>query len=350
MIAAEGPISLDRYMGLCLSHPEHGYYMKGEPVGARGAFTTAPEISQMFGELIGVWCQAVWTSMGAPKAFHWVELGPGRGTLFADMLRVARRAPDFECAAQGVLVETSKTLQRVQRTRLNDSKIPVSWVESLDELPHDAPLIVIANEFFDALPIRQAVKGARAWHERLVGQTDDGALAFGLSPHPLSMELIPEQLRASPEGAVVEFSPARDAAMRTLSRRIQSQGGAALIVDYGYEGPALGDTFQAMRAHGYADPLDAPGVADLTAHVDFHALKQATLGLVAYGPVPQGAFLTAIGIAQRAARLKASATPDQAADIDAALNRLTHPEQMGDLFKALAICQLDMGPPPGFAS
>jgi NADH dehydrogenase [ubiquinone] 1 alpha subcomplex assembly factor 7 len=347
MIAADGPIPVDRYMSLCLGHPEHGFYMKGEPIGARGAFTTAPEISQMFGELIGAWCHAVWTSTGAPEKFHWVELGPGRGTLFADMVRVALRDPAFAKAARGVLIESSPILEQTQRTRLKDSHIPIAWVRTLDELPDDAPLIVVANEFFDALPIRQAIKGRRGWHERLLGESAN-ELVLGVSPNLLSAELIPEPLRAAVEGSIVEFSPARDAAMITLAARLNAQGGAALIVDYGYEGPQTGETFQAMRAHGYANPLDAPGDADLTAHVDFKALAHASGGLAVFGPVAQGDFLNRLGIRERAARLHSAATPAQAADIAAALERLTDPLAMGGLFKALAICKVRMPPPPGF--
>lgn len=349
MIEGDGPMPLDRYMNLCLGHPEHGYYRKGEPVGARGAFTTAPEISQMFGEMIGAWCHALWTAMGSPKKFHWMELGPGRGTLFSDMLRVAKRDPAFLRSACGTLVESSPLLQQAQRTHLQDSEIPLSWVSTVDELASDAPVIVVANEFFDALPIRQAVKGAKAWHERKIG-AQAGELVLGISPDLLGLALVPEPLRDAPPGSIVEFSPARDATLRMLAARIRAQGGAMLIVDYGYEGPALGDTFQAMRAHGFAGPLEAPGDADLTAHVDFTALKDAALGLPVFGPVSQGQFLERLGIVQRADRLKSMANPAQSLDVDAALRRLTHPKEMGALFKVMAICQENMGPPPGFSS
>lgn len=347
MIAADGPLPLDKYMSLCLGHPEHGYYMKGEPVGARGAFTTAPEVSQMFGELIGAWCHAMWSGTGAPSKFYWVELGPGRGTLFADMLRIAQLDPAFQNAAHAVLVETSPKLQQAQRSRLADSRIPIRWVESVDELSADAPVIVVANEFFDALPVRQAIKGARGWHERVIGEID-GALALGAAPALLNEALIQEPLRDAPQGSVVEFAPARDAATTALARRISTQGGAALIVDYGYEGPKPGETFQAMRAHAFANPLDNPGDADLTAYVDFAALKRAATGLPVFGPIGQGEFLSRLGLHERAARLKAKAQPAQAAEIEAAAHRLTHPDAMGDLFKALAICQENAGPPPGF--
>lgn len=341
---------LDRYMSLCLGHPEHGYYMKGEPIGADGAFTTAPEISQMFGELIGAWCHAIWSAMGAPDKFHLVELGPGRGTLYADMLRVAKLDPAFQSASRGVLVESSPVLQETQRIRLKDSSIPIVWLERLDEAPADAPLIVVANEFFDALPIRQAVKRARGWHERMVGVSPGSQeLTFGLSPHILNAALIPETLHAAPEGSIVEFAPARDLAMRTIAARIRAQGGAALIVDYGFEGPKCGDTFQAMQAHAFANPLENPGEADLTAHVHFAALKISAQGLAAFGPVSQGQFLTRLGLPQRAARLKAGADDRRRQEIDAAVHRLTHPDAMGDLFKALAICHENAGPPPGFS-
>jgi NADH dehydrogenase [ubiquinone] 1 alpha subcomplex assembly factor 7 len=287
--------------------------------------------------------------MGAPSKFYWIELGPGRGTLFADMLRVAKLDPAFQAAVHAVLVESSPVLQETQRTCLRDSRIPIAWLERLDEAPADAPLIVVANEFFDALPIRQAVKGARGWHERMVGASPGSQkFTFGVSPHGLNEALIPETLHAAPEGSIVEFSPARDLAMRTIAARIRAQGGAALIVDYGFEGPKCGDTFQAMRGHAFANPLENPGDADLTAHVDFAALKTSAQGLAAFGPVSQGQFLTRLGLRQRAARLKASAAAAQSEGIDAAVRRLTHPDAMGDLFKALAICHENVGTPPGF--
>jgi NADH dehydrogenase [ubiquinone] 1 alpha subcomplex assembly factor 7 len=350
MIAAEGPMPLDKYMNLCLGHPEFGYYMKGQPVGARGAFTTAPEISQMFGELAGAWCHAIWVAIGAPSKFYWVELGPGRGTLFADMLRVARLDARFEIACHGVLIDSSKVLQDQQRSRLKDSRIPLVWLTALDELPADAPLILVANEFFDALPIRQAVKAPGGWRERMIGCDPNGRLALGLSPQPLNPVLIPDVLKAAQDGAVYEFSPARSSALATVASRIRNQGGAALILDYGYHGPSHGDTFQAMRAHSYSEVLDAPGDADLTAHVDFQALAQSAQGVAVHGPLPQGAFLERLGISRRAERLKQASDPARRAAVEAALRRLTHKDEMGDLFKAMAICQLGLGSPPGFAS
>jgi NADH dehydrogenase [ubiquinone] 1 alpha subcomplex assembly factor 7 len=347
MIAVDGPMPLDRYMSLCLTHPQHGYYMQGQAIGAEGDFTTAPEISQMFGELVGAWIAAMWRACGSPDPFYLVELGPGRGVLYADMLRVLQRDPECFAAARGVLVEASPALTREQQHRLAAPKMSLTWTVGVDGVAVDAPWLVVANEFFDALPVRQLVKGPRGWHERCVGAAD-GTLVWGLKPDMVSPELVSPALRDAAQGAVVEIAPAREMVMRQIARHIAARGGAALIVDYGYEGPQTGETLQALARHRFAGPLDAPGDADLTAHVDFRALAETSRPLTAWGPVNQGAFLQRLGIEERAARLKKAATERQAADIDAALTRLTHGSAMGDLFKVLAVCQKDVSPPPGF--
>ncbi len=346
LIASEGPLTVERYMALCLAHPVHGYYMSRDPFGAAGDFTTAPEISQMFGEMIGLWAAETWTLMGAPDPVRVIELGPGRGTLMADLLRAARVRRAFAEAIKVHLVETSPTLRALQEERLAGAWAPLAWHERLEEV-EPGPAIVIANEFFDALPLRQFVRTKTGWHERVVGLGEGGDLAFGLSPEPT-----PWLQAAGRLGQVLEWPGAGLLAMRTLAARLVASGGAALVIDYGYEGPAFGDTLQAVRGHAYADPLAEPGLADLTAHVDFAALARAATacGARAFGPLTQGAFLKALGIELRAAQLKAGATPQQAQEIDAALRRLTGagPQDMGQLFKVLAICDPRLPPLPGF--
>jgi NADH dehydrogenase [ubiquinone] 1 alpha subcomplex assembly factor 7 len=347
LIASEGPIPVERYVVLCLGHPVHGYYTSRDPFGATGDFTTAPEISQMFGEMIGLWALDMWSRMGEPRTLRLVELGPGRGTLMSDLLRAARIRPGFLDAIEIELVETSPALRARQEQFLAASAVPVTWCERLSEVP-EGPALIIANEFFDALPVRQLVHTKRGWCERLVGLDAHGELAFGLAPEPASG--LPHDGRA---GDILEWPRAGLELMSEVAERLVSFGGAALIVDYGYEGPAFGDTLQAVKRHAYADPLAEPGAADLTVHVDFAklAVSAKAKGGAVHGPVPQGAFLRALGIDARAARLKARATPAQAADIDAALARLTEsgPRGMGELFKAMCVAHPDLAEIPGFA-
>lgn len=336
-------MAVERYMALCLSHPVHGYYATRDPLGAAGDFTTAPEISQIFGELIGLWAAAVWDGMGRPSPLRLIELGPGRGTLLADALRAGRALPGFLDAVRLHLVETSPVLQGKQRETLRGSPVPVSWHADLGEAP-DGACVVIANEFFDALPIRQYVRTERGWCERLVGLHDD-RLAFGLAAEPDRAVTAP-----APIGTVLEAPAAGVALMTSLADRLVAQGGAALVIDYG--GAGRGDTLQAVKGHRFADPLAEPGEADLTAHVDFRALGEAARrrGAGVHGPVTQGGFLRSLGIEARAAALKRRATPTQAAAIDSALQRLAgdRAEDMGDLFKAMAVTGPAAGPPPGF--
>ncbi|MGK6323085.1 class I SAM-dependent methyltransferase [Sphingomonas sp. DT-51] len=326
-ITLGGPIPISQFMAAANAH----YYATRDPLGAAGDFTTAPEISQMFGELIGAWAADLWDRVGRP-AVAWVELGPGRGTLSADALRVMARAgltPPVH------FVETSATLRQAQAERLPDA----TWHDSLNTLPEDVPLLVVANEFFDALPIRQLVRRADAWHERLVACQDTVFVPIAGASVPDT--IVPPPLRDAGPGAIIETSPASVAVMADLAARIVAQRGAALVIDYGYEGPAIGETLQAVRAHRFANPFEAPGEQDLTAHVDM-----ATLGLVATasgarltGPVAQGAFLRALGIDQRAAILGARVTEDR--------DRLV--EQMGELFKVIAVTHDQWPQPAGFA-
>jgi len=345
LIAVDGPIPVSRFMAEALGHPEHGYYRRRDPLGADGDFVTAPEVSQMFGELVGLWCAETWRQMGAPRRVVLAELGPGRGTLMADALRAIRVLPAFVDAVEVHLVETSPALRAVQAERLAGHD--VSWHERIETLP-PAPLLALANEFFDALPVRQFVRRETGWHERLVAADGDG-FAFVLAPDPVPCSLLPPGAADAPQGGTLELAPAREALLGQLADRLAADGGAALIVDYGHDG-GYGDTLQAVRRHAYADVLDAPGTADLTVHVDFAALRRAAeaAGARAWGPIGQGDFLTRLGIEARAAKLTANATPEAARAVDEALQRLVCPTAMGGLFKAFAVTAPELPAPAGF--
>ncbi|MBN8631366.1 MAG: SAM-dependent methyltransferase [Rhodobacterales bacterium] len=339
-IREDGPISVADYMAECLLHPVHGYYTTRDPFGAAGDFTTAPEISQMFGELIGLALAQAWLDRGSPAPFTLAELGPGRGTLMADILRATKGVPGFHAAAQVVLVEASPVLRRVQAATL--APYTTGWLDGVEDLP-EQPLFLVANEFLDALPIRQFQRGPEGWRERLIGLRAD-QLTFGLSA-PLPQ--IPETLafRNAPEGALVEDClPARQT-VAGVATRIARHGGLALIIDYG-GWQSQGDTFQALRNHAPDDPLAHPGEADLTAHVDFEPLA-ALAPAFAYDR--QGEFLTRLGIDARAERLARNLTGAALENHRAAHRRLTHPEEMGSLFKVLALTSAGAPPPPGFA-
>ncbi|HVZ52805.1 MAG TPA: SAM-dependent methyltransferase [Pseudolabrys sp.] len=352
-IAAAGPMPVREYMALCLADPRFGYYTTRDPLGARGDFITAPEISQMFGELIGLWMAAVWKKMGAPANIKVIELGPGRGTLMKDALRALQVMPGFRDAIELHLVEMSPALTAAQRRTLGGLSTPVFWHSALTDVPA-GPAIIIANEFFDALPVNQMVKTTDGWHERCVGIDDEGNFAFALAPEPLPRfdTLLSPFLRAVPEGSVFEWRD--DVPAMQLGRRLSSEGGAALVIDYGHVMSEAGDTLQAVGGHAYADPLSFPGEVDLTAHVDFQALTQAieAMGARGFGPIEQGDLLRRLGIETRAATLKARATPEAAATIDAALLRLTAAGRtgMGVLFKAAAYTHPSLGVPPAFES
>jgi len=347
LIAQDGPISIERYMALALTHPTKGYYITHDPFGVEGDFVTAPEISQMFGELIGLWAAHVWTQIGKPVPVHLVELGPGRGALMADALRAARAAPEFFDALEVHLVEASGLLAEQQREALAASGKTATWHRSIDDLPA-APAIFIANEFFDALPVRHYEKAADGWHERLVGLDEEGALVFGLGD-----DVEPLLRPMAEEGAILEIGAAAQRLAMRLAAHIVSHNGAALAIDYGYVETGFGETLQAVKGHEFVDPLAEPGQADLTAHVDFAALKRAARAANAetHGPVDQGEFLRELGIWQRAEALKAQATTEQAEEIDLALERLTGVDegQMGSLFKVLAVTRRGVEDVPGFS-
>jgi NADH dehydrogenase [ubiquinone] 1 alpha subcomplex assembly factor 7 len=342
-IAAQGPISIEDFMSRALGDPLHGYYMKQDPFGAAGDFTTAPEISQMFGEMIGLCLADHWLRAGSPSSFILCECGPGRGTLMADLWRATKIVPGFHDAAQIVLVETSPVLRAKQVETLKAVGVDALHVSALHDVP-PGPLWLVANEFFDALPIRQFVKMQTGWHARLVGLDEAGALQLGLAPEPYAPITL-----AAPDGSVLEVMVAGLAFMKALAQRIAFEGGLALIIDYGHRESGFGDTLQAMRRHECVAVLDAPGDCDLTAHVDFAALARVAVasGADVYGPQTQGAFLKALGIEARAAKLRDKAEKPQ--DIDAALARLTAMDVrgMGELFKVLAIGQKGDPAPAG---
>ena len=344
-IAQDGPITIAHYMAQVLGHPKHGYYMGRDPFGGRGDFITAPEVSQIFGELIGVWCAAGFQMMGAPERFALVELGPGRGTLMSDVLRAAKVMPGFLAAAEVHLVETSPLLRQNQKIKLAGAGAPVTWHESFESVPQ-MPLIVLANEFFDALPIRQVQKGETGWLERVVG-VDGGRLALGLAQKQTPPAFAADE--AEP-GTIAELSDVRDGVAETIGARVAAHGGCGLIIDYGHERSATGDTLQAMSKHGYVDVLHRPGQCDVTSHVDFESLARAFQagGAKTYGPVPQGPFLHAVGLEVRAQKLKEKAMSRQKRLIDSAVERLAGRAQMGALFKLLAVTHPDCPMPAPF--
>jgi SAM-dependent MidA family methyltransferase len=334
-IRAAGPMTVADYMALCLGHPEHGYYTTHDPLGAAGDFTTAPEISQMFGEMIGLWLAQVWHDAGRPAPFRLVELGPGRGTCMADALRAAEAVPGFAEAADLWLVETSRALRAEQAARLPGAR----WADRLAEVPK-GPCLLVANEFLDVLPVRQFIASARGWREKRIGIRGD-ALVWGLSaPLPGGCD--------APEGTWREESAPAGAVARQVAARIGADGGAALFIDYGYRvaDRPPGFTLQALRRHAPADPLERPGGADLTWLIDFDRLAHALAPLTTACQT-QGAFLARLGIGRRAAGL-AAARPDEAEIIADALERLTAADQMGTLFKALAAWPAGQPAPPAF--
>jgi NADH dehydrogenase [ubiquinone] 1 alpha subcomplex assembly factor 7 len=341
LIQSSGPMPVWRYMELCLMHPEHGYYVSRDPLGREGDFTTAPEVSQMFGELLGLWAASVWRAIGSPPALRLVELGPGRGTMMADALRALRVLPPLYQSLSTHLVEINPVLREKQRATLSGVR-NLSWHDSIDDVP-EGPAVIFANEYFDVLPIHQVVKRETGWHERVVKLDDGGKLVFAAAdePTPRFEVLLPPLVRAAPVGAVFEWRP--DAEIMKIARRVREQDGAALIIDYGHLRSDAGDTFQAIARHSFADPLKNPGQADVTAHVDFQALVRAAedMGARTHGPVTQGEFLKRLGIETRALTLMGKTTPEVSADISNALKRLTDSGRggMGSMFKVLAITE-----------
>ena len=333
LIEAEGPLPLDRYMALCLGHPLHGYYMSRDPFGRAGDFTTAPEITQMFGEIIGVWCMHCFELMGRPAVFDLIELGPGRGTLMADLLRASRAMPEFHSRVRVRLIESSSVLRSAQQRTLAAASAPLTWHETLEDIP-TAPVLFIANEFFDALPVRQFQRLKQGWGERVIGLRES-KLVIGLTPALIDP---PAWAASAPEDEVVEIRPAANHWGLCIGERLKAVSGAALIVDYGHLRSSPGDTLQAVRNHAPIPILESPGESDLTAHVDFEALTRALRsgGAQTWPVQTQQSFLKTMGLDMRAAMLMRNATPHQKRDISAALERVAGPGQMGHLFKVLA--------------
>lgn len=347
-IRTHGPLPVAEFMGICLGHETHGYYMKQVPFGREGDFTTAPEISQVFGELIGLHLADAWMRAGAPAPVQLVELGPGRGTLMADILRATKGIPGFHAALSITFVEMSPVLRAEQKKRVPANGSPgARWADRLADVPPGQPLLLVANEFFDALPARQLVKTAKGWQERHV--TLEGERFAPVIPQdaPLLDALVPAALRNAPEGSFYELLGGEEE-VALISRRLRQDGGAALIIDYGHARHSVGDTLQAMRQHAYADPFEAPGDADLTVHVDFEQIiERAGQNVRVLGPVGQGRFLRALGLDIRTAIL-AKANPPKAEMLVSASRRLADSDQMGALFKVLSLSSPNWPAPAGF--
>jgi NADH dehydrogenase [ubiquinone] 1 alpha subcomplex assembly factor 7 len=344
-LASGGAITVERFMELALADPQYGYYMTRDPLGTEGDFTTAPEISQMFGELIGLWAAEVWTSMGRPNPVRVIELGPGRGTLMSDALRAARVVPEFRAALDVTLIETSPPLAQMQYDALLTAGAPIAWRGNFAEAP-EGPAIILANEFLDALPVRQYERRGGQWRERVVRLDRSGEFVFDLADKPE-----PYLNTEADEGAVIEVGAVAHHFMFDMATRLAKQGGAALFLDYGHAISGFGDTLQALRAHTPVSPLFEPGECDITAHVDFAAMARSAraAGATVHGPIDQGDFLRALGIDVRA-RALGERSPDRASEIDAARRRLVGKgeNEMGALFKAMAVANRAIPAPPGF--
>ncbi|MCX8502214.1 MAG: SAM-dependent methyltransferase [Alphaproteobacteria bacterium] len=344
-----GPMAVAEYMRLIVAHPVLGYYATRDPFGKEGDFITAPEVSQMFGELLGLWCAHVWGLMGRPESLHLVELGPGRGTLMADALRACgQAAPGFLAEVKVHLIELSPLLRLKQRNAMRSH--PVQWHDSLTTVP-DGPMILIANEFFDAMPVHQLVKTQNGWCERQVCRSDEGGVKFTVDqrPSPLVSFLHP-QVAISGLGSIAEISPKSCAVARAIRHRLEQFGGAALLIDYGHETSATGETLQAVRHHQPHDILTNPGTADVTAHVDFGAVGRNISNRIVQvsGPVTQGFFLQRLGIIERAATLARAQQPEQQRAISRQVERLTAAREMGQLFKVMVAASKNLPVLPGF--
>ncbi|AMO73204.1 ATP synthase subunit beta [Sphingorhabdus sp. M41] len=336
-IDREGPIPLGDYMAIANDH----YYASKDPLGEEGDFVTAPEISQMFGEIIGIWLADLWLRKGSPKQCHYVELGPGRGTLAYDALRSLRK---FGCSPAVHLVETSPILKAKQAELHPDA----TWHADIDSLPTDGPLLIVANEFFDALPVEQFVATSSGWRRQMVAR--DRSKFIAVPSSETAAEQIGDSMSGFPEGTILERSPVSVEWAGNLANRLAKQGGTLLIIDYGYERPGTGSTLQAVKDHLPISPFDSPGTSDLTAHVDFHTLANIarTRLLAVHGPTEQGQWLKSLGIDQRAEALIA-ASPRQADNIRSAHQRLTHADEMGCLFRVMAATAIDWPEPEGFS-
>ncbi len=350
LITANGPISVTDYFSLCLADPQYGYYKTREPFGAAGDFTTAPEISQLFGEIIGIFLVQAWMRHGEPNPVHIAEIGPGRGTMMSDILRViSKLSPALYDAAGFHLIETSERLQKVQSQTLVAHKYKITWHESFDTLP-EGFLLLAANELFDAIPIRQFVKTPQGFRERLIGLDANGGLTFAAGPATIDPDVLPKASRDVAPGTIFEIAPARDAVMATLASRIRAGGGTALIIDYGHLTTGYGDTLQAVRDHQFDPPLKHPGEADITSHVDFEQLarRAAAEGLQINGLTYQGDFLLGLGLIERASSLGSGKDTITQEGIRLDVERLAGNGEgkMGELFKVLAVSSPAVALPP----
>ncbi|UTW60116.1 SAM-dependent methyltransferase [Kordiimonas sp. SCSIO 12603] len=343
-IEATGPITLAEFMAECLMHPQHGYYQKERVFGKDGDFITAPEVSQMFGEIIGLYMADRWYKMGKPQSFHLIEFGPGRGTLMADILRATAPVEGFVDAAEVHFIETSLQLRELQKKKVPHG----NWHDTLNTVP-EGPSLIIGNEFFDALPIHQYERQNGEWLERRV-HVEDGVFQLVVTKPTAHVALIPEHMKDGPDGSIAEICPSALSIMGDIALRLNTHGGSALFLDYGYRISSFGDTFQALKNHEYVDPFAEPGAADLTAHVAFDQLHRAATEAhsKAYGSTPQGMFLMALGIGSRAQALASGADAAKQEKILSELKRLTAPDEMGTLFKVLAVQNHELPPPPGF--
>ncbi|PHS25843.1 MAG: SAM-dependent methyltransferase [Robiginitomaculum sp.] len=350
-IRAGGPISAGVYLNEALFDPCEGFYATKDPIGAGEDFITAPEVSQIFGELIGLWLAGCWQAMQRPSPVRLVEFGPGRGTMMKDILRAARAVPGFAKALDVNLIEASPALINVQAGMLGSAPCPVNWVHALKDVP-SGPCLIVANEYLDCLPIRQFVRQNGAWFERMVDVDETGDFGFVISSAPASapeIDMIPPDLRDSEDGALVEVRPAIALMMDELATRFTADPGAALFIDYGPAKSEPGDTLQAIAGHEKVDPLVAPGSADLTTRVDFAEIARAanTAGLSVAGPVSQGQWLKRLGLEYRAADLMRK-NPNQKQKLARQVHRLMDEKQMGDLFKVMAVYAKDLPAPEGF--
>ena len=334
-IESTGPITVTEYMAECLLHPTYGYYATRDPFGTTGDFTTAPEISQMFGEMLGLCLAQTWMDQGSPPQFILAEIGPGRGTLMRDMLRATAGVPNFK--PQVHLIEASETLRKIQADTIGQA----TWHTDISTLP-DLPLYLIGNEFFDALPIHQYTRQGAGWAERYIGAAN-GDLIFGLKPATPDLD---HRLDDTKDGDIVEVCAALPPIVTFASHQIQAHGGAAIFIDYG-DWRSKGDTLQALQNHAFADPLADPGNADLTTHVDFEAIAKASQSAVT-AMTPQGVLLERLGITPRAQALAQNLGGDALDAHIKAHRRLTHPDEMGTLFKTVALYPKEAAPPPGF--
>ena len=348
-IKADGPISVENFMTTCLGDPEHGYYMGKDPFGRGGDFVTAPEVSQMFGEAIGVWLATAWMMLGKPPKINLIELGPGRGTLMADMLRAAKVVEEFPDAIEVHMVEMSPALRKQQGETLKGLPVNISWLQVFEQVP-SGPCLIVANEFFDALAMKQIIRVGDNWHERMVELDENDNLTSGMSVEPVAKADVPIWARDAADGTIAEFSPQRMAMAERIGAHVKRHGGAGLIVDYGHALSFTGDTFQAVHKHKFVDVLHLPGQSDLTSHVDFQelALGFEAGGATVFGPRTQRAFLVAMGLREREASLRKNAKARERIMVSRQAERLIGEKQMGNLFKVIAITDGTLSEPHPF--